>query len=247
MNVRTCAIILGRAGSKGLPAKNERLLAGKPCVQWTIEQAQRAHHVHHVVLSTDGDTLASIGERSGIQVVRRPEALASDLATVDDAARNALREIEQGAGRFDAVAILYANVPIRPEGLIDDAIRRLEKTGCDSVQSYTTVGKHHPHWTAVVSDTGDVRPWQGDVLNHNTYRRQDLPPAHIPDGGVIVCTREALMLNIDAVDGGPHAFFGVDRRAVLTEHGDVIDIDTEIDAIVAETVLRRRDERESAA
>ncbi len=247
MSVRTLAVVLARAGSKGLPGKNERPLAGKPCVQWTLEYAMRSRRTDRVVLSTDGDTLAAIGERCGVGVVRRSDELADDSATVDAAARHALCEIEREHARFDAVALLYANVPLRPEGLLDEAIDTLARTGCDSVQSYAPVGKHHPYWTTVVGEGGDVAPWQGDVLNHGIHRRQDLPPAHIPDGGVIVCTREALLLEIAGVADGAHAFFGRDRRGVLTNEGDVIDIDTEIDAVVAQAMLCARAERESAA
>ena len=246
--MRTLAVILARAGSKGLPGKNERLLAGRPCVAWTIDHAQRARRIDRVVLSTDGDALAAIGERAGVDVVRRDHELAHDGATVDAAARHALLETERRDGaRFDSVALLYANVPVRPDGLIDDAVALLARTGCDSVQSYASVGKQHPWWTAVVdAHEGAVRPWQGDVLNHNIHRRQDLPPAHVPDGGVIVCTRAALMLERGAPDG-PHAFFGNDRRGVINDGGAVIDIDTELDAIVADALLRARAERGSAA
>ncbi|GAB4550245.1 MAG: hypothetical protein Tsb0013_11890 [Phycisphaerales bacterium] len=247
--MRTLGVILGRAGSKGLPGKNERALAGRPCVEWTIDHALSAQRLDSVCLSTDSDTLASIADRRGVDVVRRDPALASDTATVDAAARHALTHIEATQGRFDAVVVLYANVPVRPVGLIDEAIATLERTGADSVQSYASVGKHHPMWTAVVEDDGRVRPYAGDLLNGGIHRRQDLPPAHIPDGGVIACTRAAMTLEIAGVVGGasgPHAFFGRDRRGVVTEEGAVIDIDTELDAIVADAVLRARREQHAA-
>ncbi|MEM1422431.1 MAG: acylneuraminate cytidylyltransferase family protein [Planctomycetota bacterium] len=238
--MRTLAVILARAGSKGLPGKNERPLAGRPCLDWTIDHALRAERADRVCLSTDGGTLAEIGVKRGVHVVRREASLASDSATVDAAARDALVRVEAEHGRFDAVVVLYANVPVRPDALVDDAIATLERTGCDSVQSYAKVGKHHPEWTAVVDGDARVRPYAGDVLNGGIHRRQDLPPAHLPDGGVIACTRAALMLELEGVQPGPHAFFGRDRRGVLTDEGAVIDIDTELDAIVAEAVLRRR-------
>ena len=85
--------------------------------------------------------------------------------------------------------------------------------------------------------TGAVRPWQGDTLNGGVYRRQDLPPAHIPDGGVIALTVDALALRVPGVEPGPHAFFGLDRRAVLTPEGAVVDIDGAPDAARAEAAL----------
>lgn len=237
------AIILGRAGSKGAPGKNSRRLAGKPCIGWTIEHAQRSSGVSRIVVSTDGDDLARLARDAGAEVIRRPDALASDTATVDAAARHAVEELEsRGGAPIGPVVILYANVPVRPADLTDRALELLAASGCDSVQSYCAVGKHHPWWTARMDPaTGLVAPWEGETLNHGVFRRQDLPPAFVPDGGVIALRREALMLELPAVAPGPHAFFGKDRRGVTTAEGEVVDIDAEIDFLIAEASLARRE------
>lgn len=235
------ALILARAGSKGLPGKNDAPIAGKPCIAWTIEHALRSTGGSRVVVSTDGERLARIARDCGAETLTRPPELASDTATVDDAARHAVRALEAADGRrLDPIVILYANAPVRPADLVDRALETLRSTGADSVQSYCPVGKHHPWWTARVDErTGAVKPWDGAVLNHGVFRRQDLPPAFIPDGGVIALRRAALMLEIEDVPPGPHAFFGKDRRAVRTREGEVIDIDSEIDLMVADATLRR--------
>lgn len=239
--MKALALILARAGSKGAPGKNWRPIAGRPCVAWTIDAARQAMEsgdVAQIALSTDGAELQRIGLEAGLAVIARPSELASDTATVDDAARHALRTLDDDS--IDAVAILYANVPVRPPALIERCVRLLRQTGADSVQSYQPVGKHHPWWMAVVAGVetgGRVRPWEGDVLNHGIYRRQDLPPAHLPDGGALVVSCRALMLRIPGVPPGPHAFFGLDRRGVINPEGAVIDIDTESDFTRAEIAL----------
>jgi N-acylneuraminate cytidylyltransferase len=187
--------------------------------------------------------MAAIARSLGAEVIQRPAHLASDSARIDDAARHAVTETEKlwppAAADDTPVAILYGNVPVRPPDLIDRAIKTLRETRADSVQSYAPVGKFHPWWTARVDPaSGIVRPWEGDTLNHNTFRRQDLPPAHIPDGGILVVTRRALFNQIPGVTPGPHAFFGLDRRGILNPEGAVIDIDSPIDLIVADAVLR---------
>ena len=240
------AIILGRGGSKGLPRKNVLPVAGKPCVRWTIEAAQRAECVRDVVVSSDDAELLAVARECGAGTVMRPTELASDTATVDSAARHAVGEIERAAGAVPSrrpVVVLYANVPVRPVSLIDRAVGMLIEHDADSVQSYAPVGKYHPWWmTRVDAATGAVRPWEGEVLNHGVFRRQDLPPAFVPDGGVIAVTREALMLEIPGVPPGPHAFFGREdrRRGVINPEGAVIDIDTGIDLMVAEAMLSSR-------
>ncbi len=234
------AIILGRGGSKGLPRKNVLPIAGRPCAQWTIEAAKHSASVSRVVVSSDDDELLSLATRCGATPLPRPAHLASDTARVDDAARHAIESlIRQGLHKADApIVILYANVPIRPIDCIDRAVARLIETHCDSVQSYQPVGKNHPWWTARVSQAdGRVTPWEGDVLNHNIFRRQDLPPAFIPDGAAIALTTMALMQQVPNVASGPHAFFGKDRRGIVNPEGSVIDIDSKIDMLVAEAML----------
>lgn len=230
------AIILARGGSKGLPGKNTASVAGRPCIAWTIDAAMRSSLIGRVVVSSDDTQAIDIARAHGCAGVERPGALAHDAATIDDAARHAYEAI----GSPDApLVILYANVPVRPDALIDEAVAMLTETGCDSVQSYARVGKHHPWWTVRVGDDGQVSPWEGEVLYHNCFRRQDLPPAMVPDGGVIALTPDALMKRVGAADG-PHCFLGNDRRGVITQEGDVIDIDSRIDLLVADAILRER-------
>ncbi len=232
------AIILARSGSKGVPGKNIAPVAGKPCIAWTIKAAHDAHCVSKVVVSTDGNEIAQVSRDLGAQIHERSSDLASDTATIDAAARQAVLAVDPD-GQFSTIILLYANVPVRPVGLIDRAVQLLESENCDSVQSYASVGKYHPWWTARLSEEGRVSPWQGDVLNHNIYRRQDLPEAFLPDGGVIALSRKALMLEISNAKPGPHAFLGSVLCGINTDEGEVIDIDTPLDLIVADTILRQ--------
>lgn len=238
---KALAIILARAGSKGVPGKNAAIVAGKPCAAWTIAQAQASKHIGRVALTTDDAALAELARTMGTQVIQRPPALATDSARVDDAVRHAVEQIErQGPLSAGApIVILYANVPVRPADLIDRAVALLVDSGCDSVQSYTTVGKHHPWWMIRLDEaSGAIKPWEGQVLYHNIFRRQDLPPAYVPDGGVVALTRRALFCQVPGVQDGPHAFLGIDRRGIATPEGSVIDIDAPVDLLAADAKLR---------
>ncbi|HRJ49712.1 MAG TPA: acylneuraminate cytidylyltransferase family protein [Phycisphaerales bacterium] len=242
------AVILARAGSRGVPGKNTRPVAGKPCVRWTIEAALQAARVHLVCVSTDDPEIQRLAEGMGVRVVGRPDALATDTATIDDAARHAVVTIDHAlcshdhdramGVTLDPVVILYGNVPVRPPGLIDRALDLCVASSCDSVQSYSPVGKYHPWWTARLNAQGCVEPWEGTVLNHGVHRRQDLPPAFIPDGGVLAVRRAALFLKVAGVEPGPHAFLGKDRRGIRNPEGSVVDIDSPIDLAVADAILR---------
>lgn len=229
MSIQALGIILARAGSKGLPHKNALEVAGKPMLAWTIEHALGSKRLDRVLVSTDGPMLAEIARPYGVEVILRPNELANDTATIDAAARHAVNQI---VGIHQHLAILYGNVPVRPADLTDRALAKLEEARCDSVQSVYPVEKNHPFWMKSVDpDTARLDMF----IDNDIYRRQDLPPVYMLDGGVIAVTRKALF---SFEPGKPHAFLGRDRRAVVTKPGEVVDVDSEMDRLVAETILR---------
>ncbi len=227
---RVLAVIIGRAGSKGLPGKNALPLCGKPMICHSIGTALGSSTVDRTIVSTDGSEIAAAARAMNIEVIARPASLADDRATVDSAVRHAVCEAEFAA---TIIVILYANVPVRPADLIDRAVRMLVESGADSVQSYCDVGKYHPHWMVRLEEGGRV------VAHHanGSYRRQDLPPLRIPDGGVIAVRRESLFV---PASGDPHAFLGADRRGIETRPGEVVDVDDAQDFLFAESILSRR-------
>ncbi|TDJ54697.1 MAG: acylneuraminate cytidylyltransferase family protein [Planctomycetota bacterium] len=223
------AVVIGRAGSRGLRGKNALLLAGRPLICHTIDDARAAKTVDRIVVSTDGDAIAAAAEAMAVPVVPRPTHLATDTASVAAAVRHAVTEHDT-AGDTRVIVILYANVPVRPSGLIDRAVGLLLETGADSVQSYCDVGKHHPYWMVALDGLNRVTPFHDNPVD----RRQDLPSLLIPDGGVIAVTRASLL---STVTDHPHAFLGADRRGIETAPGEVIDVDTHRDLVVAEAFV----------
>ncbi|MCC6286138.1 MAG: acylneuraminate cytidylyltransferase family protein [Phycisphaerales bacterium] len=247
------AIILARAGSKGVPGKNIAPLAGRPCIGWSIAHALGSARVGLVAVSSDDPRALDIARAMGARAIERPAELAHDSARIDDAARHAAEALGVAPDDPRPLAILYANVPVRPARLTDAALALLEHARADSVQSYARAGKFHPWWIARLDGAGRVSPWEGDVLNHGVFRRQDLPPAFVPDGGVIALTARALFGHAGAAPG-PHAFFGRERRGIESatvalpgEHSTVVDIDEPTDLLVAAAVLGARATSEGQA
>lgn len=231
-----------------MPGKNLAEIGGRPCVAWTIEHALHAVEIDTVLVSSDSDVILDIATTMGAAVHRRSAVLATDTARVDDVLREAVVWFEgqqcehgsTGVGAVGGIALLYGNVPVRPAGLLDRAVALWRTAGCDSVQSYVRVGKHHPMWQVRIGEDGAVVPWQGDRLFNGVYRRQELPASFVPDGGVLVTSRAALFGELPgAAPEHPHSFLGNDHRGVMTDEGEVIDIDTAADLAVAEATLAR--------
>ena len=224
------AVVIGRAGSKGLPGKNSLKLAGKPMICHTIEHAKAAQCVTRIVVSTDGHDIASAASGMDVQVIDRPPELATDTATVSDVVNHALK---QSNSDETVIVVLYANVPIRPADLIDRAVDLLVTTGADSVQSYSDVSKHHPFWMCRIDNENRISAYVENKID----RRQDLPELFLPNGGVIAVTRTCMQAA--GTGDGPHAFLGNDRRGIQTPPGAVVDIDDANDLALAQAILMR--------
>ncbi len=235
MRIHRLAVILARAGSKGLPRKNILPLAGRPMITYTIAQAKAASAIDAVCLSTDLPEAADAARVLNIIVIDRPDMLATDTAPVDAAVRHAVEAYERLNTSVTHVAILYGNVPIRAPGIIDRAVTHLLETGADSVRSLSPVEKQHPDW---------LHRLEGDRLvqyrENSIHRRQDLEPLYYHDGAVVAVTRASLF---KAQGDDPHAFFGRDRRGVVSQDGPTVDVDSADDLEIAEAILRSRSER----
>lgn len=230
--METLAVILARAGSKGLPDKCVLPLCGRPVIRYTLDHALASERVDAVVLTTDSPRAAEVAREAGVDVVQRPPELACDTSPVDAAVRHAVTCYERETGRaVDAVVILYGNVPVRAPDAIDRCVAHLATTGCDSVRTVAPVSKQHPDW---------LHRLNGDRMEqyrpNSIDRRQDLEPVYYHDGAVIV-VRRASLFGPETADN-PHAFFGRDRRAVVQAEHESVDIDSLADFYRAEALMR---------
>ena len=240
--MNTLGIILARAGSVGLANKHLRLLGTRPVICHTFEHARAARLLTRICVTTDCPVIRRFALAEGFDIIERPKELATGNASVQDVMLHALRAIESRHPQFraDALVTLYGNVPLRPAGVIDRALTHLKETACDSVRSFCPVGKWHPAWMSQLDGDRVIPLHPGSI-----HRRQDLTPTFLHDGAVVAVSR-ASMLRGELMPHDPHAFFGVDRRAIQTEMGETIEIDHIRDLYWAEAVLRDRTEQRLA-
>src|SRR2546421_10963423 len=230
------AVIMARAGSVGLKNKHTLPLLGRPVISYTFDHAIASKLITGWVVSSDSPEILSLSADAEFHTTKRPPHLATAEASVQSVLLHALNSIERDCGYVaDAVVTLYGNVPIRGEGAIDRGIAMLQQTKCDSVRSFCPVGKWHPAWMSRLDGDKVVPLHPGSI-----HRRQDLEPLYLHDGAVIATTRDSLMRAAKTPDD-PHAFFGADRRAILTAPGETVEIDQLSDLYVAEGLLRHRE------
>jgi CMP-N,N'-diacetyllegionaminic acid synthase len=236
------AVILARAGSVGLTNKHLRPLLGRAMIEYTFDHATTSKLLDRIVVSTDCPQIADLARKYGLEVIIRPAELAGPEASVQDVMLHAMQTSEaDGSTQADALAVLYGNVPVRGSGVIDHALKHLEETGCDSVRSFCPVGKWHPAWMSKLQ--GDkVEPLQTGSI----HRRQDLVPLYLHDGAIVAVSRASMLRGLEFPDD-PHAFFGVDRRAIQTGMGETVEVDHLRDLYWAEAVLRERQTQISKA
>ena len=240
--MKTLGVILARAGSLGLANKHMLSLLGRPVIEYTFDHARASRRLTDVVVSSDCVRVRKAAAKAGLLAIARPPELATADASVQAAMLHAMHAVEASRGAtFDALVVLYGNVPLRGEGVIDRALDELERSRCDSVRTFTPVGKWHPAWMSRLND-GVVEPLQPGSI----HRRQDLEKLFLHDGAVVAVTR-ASMLRGEATPNDPHAFFGVDRRGIETPMGETIEIDHLRDLYWAEATLRERQAAESGA
>ena len=232
------ALICARGGSKGLPGKNIRPLAGVPLIAWSIQQAQAVPRIGRVIVSTDSEEIAAVARKAGAEVpFMRPAELAQDNSPERSVWRHALEYLKANEGAYpDVLIVVPATAPLR---LPEDLERCLDEFLQGNVDTVITVAEPHrnPYFNMVKAraDGGVelVIPPVDGILT----RRQDAP-------GVYDMTTVAYVTAPDFVMRADTIFAGR-VRAVRIPVERAVDIDTLMDFRVAECLLQHRNEREA--
>ncbi|MCI9443084.1 MAG: acylneuraminate cytidylyltransferase family protein [Ruminococcus sp.] len=182
-NKKFLALIPARAGSKGIKDKNIIDLKGKPLIAYSIEAAKRSKYIDRVVVSTDGDDIASVAKDWGADVpFLRPDYLASDTAKTIDAVLHCIQELEKSGEKYDYLVLLQPTQPLRQGFHIDEAIEKILELEAQSLASVSKV-KEHPVLIRTISENGELR----NLLDcSSTVRRQDFPDYYRVNGAIYI-------------------------------------------------------------
>ena len=232
--MKVLGLVTARGGSKGLPGKNLRPLAGKPLLAHTIDAARASGAFDRLVLSTDDAGIAAAGRASGCEVpFMRPADLARDETPHLPVVQHAVRWLaEHEDYRADAVMILQPTSPLRQPEHIREAVALLERSGADSVVGVCQVPDHyHPMRTVSIDSSGMATLFvTGEPLRRRINRRQDMPQAWTMNGAVYLL-RTALLTAAEP------ALYGDRVAAYVMPHAASISIDSLEDWFAAERAL----------
>lgn len=219
------ALIPARGGSKGLPGKNIKNLAGKPLLQWTVEAAKRSCHIDHVVLSSEDAEIINCARDCGCETpFVRPASLAQDNSSVIDVIEHAIEQLPE----FDILVLLQATSPFRHQLHIDQALETYISTNAESCVS---VSKPHvsPYWMYTVDSQNHLQALLD--AEHSAKQRQALPPVYALNGAIYIISRDHFLQSGKLVG----------QRCVpyVMDTIHALDIDYALDFYLAETMIAK--------
>ena len=228
MRLQSVAIIPARGGSKRIPGKNIRPLAGKALIVYSIEAALQSKLFSRVIVSTDSEEIADVARTSGAEVpFLRSAQISDDTTPVSVVTTDALERVDPDGLQYEFVAQLMPNCPLRTCEDVIASYRQFRNTGADTQISIVRYGWQNPWWAM----RRDANTFVLEALfaQEMRARSQDLPQLFCPTGaiwwGKTSVVRE-------------QGTFHIPRRTgweIAWEHG--IDIDTFDDMALAEAIL----------
>jgi len=222
-NFKILAIIPARGGSKGIPRKNVRFLFGKPLISYIINTALDSQLIDEVVVTSDDDEIIEISRFVGIKnIVKRSKDLADDNTPLDPVIIHAVNIFEKTSKKsFDIIITLQPTSPLLKKSTLDSAIKYFIEHKCTTLISITEF--KHLFW---IKKKGKFELFHKKRLN-----RQYLKPIYLETGGFVICKKENLSKKTRLVE--PIDLYKID-------HLESIDIDTNLDWIVAATILGKK-------
>jgi CMP-N,N'-diacetyllegionaminic acid synthase len=226
-------LIPARAGSLGVPRKNLRLLAGKPLLAYTIEAAEHSC-IDRVLVSTESPEIADVAKRYGAEVpFLRPAALAASTGVTSmQIVQHALDYLHTTEGyQPGLVAYLQPTSPLRTAAHIDSGVRLLCESDADSVVSIRQVESEHPYFMMRLEKDHWLREYI--EIDNKPLSRQEVPPLHLINGALYI-SRWAYLAR--APVAAP--LFSKRCKGLLMDPLSSVDINTPLDFLLAETILR---------
>jgi CMP-N,N'-diacetyllegionaminic acid synthase len=225
--VRNIAIIPARSGSKGLKDKNIKILNGKPLIAYTIEAAKESNMFDEIFVSTDSEKYADIAREYGASVpFLRGKELSSDTASSWDVVKDILQQYEKQGKVFDTITLLQPTSPLRLSSDIVAGYEMMNKKNANVVIGVCETD-HSPLWCNTLPKDLSLENFLSKELV--SLPRQSLPTYYRINGALYITKVDYLKTIADIYSNGCYAY-------VMNKETS-IDIDNELDFMMAETIL----------
>ena len=219
-------VIHARGGSKRIPLKNIKLLAGRPLISYMVEAAVESQLLDRVLVSTDHPEIARIAREYGAEVpFMRPADLAEDVAS-ELVTQHAVQFVEAHGYPVSIVLTMQPTTPFCSAEDIDACIAKMLATDLDTVLTACEVHER-PEWMYRMEGNCAV-PFTGKLVQGDAGISQKLPKLYIPNGAVWATRRSVLM------DQG--LITGPKSGVVVMSRERSVDIDEPVDFITAEAM-----------
>lgn len=229
---RILGLTLARGGSKSVPRKNIKPIAGLPLIGYTIAEALKSKFITRYIVSTDDEEIRQVAIGCGADApFLRPNEFSTDEASSVSAMQHAVDWVERQEGvEYDYIVELMCTNPMKTVEDIDASIEKLMSTGADSVIAVHQLEDHHP---ARIKKIIDDKITDFCIPEIPESRRQDLKPeAYIRSGSIYALKRNYLMIE------GKR--YGSDNsRPYILPQERAVNIDTEVDFMTAELMLNK--------
>ena len=221
------AIIPARAGSKGLPGKNIKMICKKPLIAWSIQKARLSKFLDEVIVSTEDETIAKIAREWGANVpFLRPRELATDTASSYDVIAHAVEFFQKRGKNFDFVVLLEPTSPLREDDDIDNMIQKLIDS---SSQSIISVGEVKEHPSLVMRlQKNRVDRFCKDIVIENQRQKQE--KAYFPYGVAYIAKTDILLQK--------RSFYFDNVNYYVIKRYQCYEIDDIYDFLAVETIMR---------
>lgn len=227
MNV--LGIVPARGGSKGIPNKNLRELAGKSLLAYTRDAAMASRVIDRLVLSTDSEEIADLGRKLGLEVpFMRPAELAGDESPMLSVLQHAVTKLEEKAWRPEIIVLLQPTSPLRKAEHICKAVELLKDGQCDSVVSVVEIPSLFAPQKALTIKGGWLKFWS--EAGNELTRRQQAETTYAREGTAYTCWRDVLM------EKG--SLYGEKCRPYFVPADEALSLDTMDDWWRAEELLK---------
>lgn len=225
------ALIPARGGSKRLPGKNIKTLGGKPLIAWTIETAKASKYIDNVVVSTDDIGIKEISSAFGAEVpFIRPDYLSHDTATSFDVIKHAI-EFLNIAKPNHLIVLLQPTSPLRTIDELNQALEFFLEKNAHGVVSVSET-EHSPLWSNALPESLSMANFIRPEVQGK--RSQDLSKFYRLNGSIYIYKVENLL-------AANQIFYDENVYGFETPQQTAIDIDTRLDFLVAETIIKYRD------